>query len=509
MQKFVTHSPETFFDDLKKHGSAAACSRLCSHLTPRDGKDLLTPEHLGRFYEIALAAQDKKTKKKRGKYYTPSDVAAVMCRWFDRLPGTNICDVGCGTGQLILTYLALIGKKRARRLVRTGHLYLYDSDPIALEICKTAITTLYGDDLAEHIRTVHADFLDRDVHLPADCKTISNPPYSAVNTFPPTWEQTPILCAAREHYAAFMEKILGASRSAVIITPYSFVSGKKFFPLRLLLNDRCGEIYTFDNVPGNIFRGKKQGIFNSNTSNSVRAAITVCRTAKRQRGFRVTPLIRFKSEERAALLRCEVLESFLPEERQIVSPEQPMLCKSFRELRPVHEKWLALSGNETFSELTARKGTFTLAIPNTCRYYTSALDRPLNRKGQILLPFDDKGKFRYAYCLINSSFAYWHWRMYDGGITYPRNLLMNMPVFYDVLTAADKAFFKRTAEAMIRLTPEYMITKRNVGVQENVKFPAFWREKINKRFLKILGCDVSEKVFDPIHANRAFPEETW
>jgi hypothetical protein len=99
--------------------------------------------------------------------------------------------------------------------------------------------------------------------------------------------------------------------------------------------------------------------------------------------------------------------------------------------------------------------------------------------------------------------------MYDGGITYPRNLLMNMPVFYDVLTAADKAFFKRTAEAMIRLTPEYMITKRNVGVQENVKFPAFWREKINKRFLKILGCDVSEKVFDPIHANRAFPEETW
>ena len=43
------------------------------------------------------------------------------------------------------------------------------------------------------------------------------------------------------------------------------------------MNQYNGEIYSFDNVPGNIFCGRKHGIFNTNTSNSVRAAITVVR----------------------------------------------------------------------------------------------------------------------------------------------------------------------------------------------------------------------------------------
>ena len=34
--------------------------------------------------------------------------------------------------------------------------------------------------------------------------------------------------------------------------------------------------------------------------------------------------------------------------------------------------------------------------------------------------------FNYLFCMINSSFAYWYWRLFDGGITYSRSLLINM-----------------------------------------------------------------------------------
>ena len=38
-----------------------------------------------------------------------------MSKWFQNLEGENICDVGCGTGNLILTYLEMIGKEKNNR----------------------------------------------------------------------------------------------------------------------------------------------------------------------------------------------------------------------------------------------------------------------------------------------------------------------------------------------------------------------------------------------------------
>ena len=43
-----------------------------------------------------------------GKYYTPIDVAEVMAKFLLDLPGDNICDLCCGTGNLILSVLDLI-----------------------------------------------------------------------------------------------------------------------------------------------------------------------------------------------------------------------------------------------------------------------------------------------------------------------------------------------------------------------------------------------------------------
>ncbi len=504
MRKFENYTLELYQSDLNRIGLAKTWSRICRHLLDSGPTPLLAPENLGRLYEIGLARRDKTKKKKSGQYYTPSNVARVMCEWFETLPGKNVCDVGCGTGQLVLAYLERLGRAAARRLIRSGRLYLYDSDPVALKICKTVILLRYGTELSGSLHARCVDFLSRGVRLPKDCKTISNPPYASIKSFSPAWEPTPALLASREYYAAFMEKIIRQSGAAVVITPFSFISGKKFYSLRLEMNARRGEIYSFDNVPGNIFSGKKQGVFNSNTSNSVRPAITVIRPAEKgENGFRLTPLIRFKTEERGELLSPERLESFLTGRRQTVSPAQPMFRKPFRRLEPVYEKWLAAGCTERFAGLTAPSGSKILSMVSTCRYYTTAYDRPLSRKGQFLFTFDDEDKFCYAFCLLNSSFAYWYWRMYDGGINYPKTLLMNMPVFYGSLSRADKAFFRNTAEEMIRLAPQYMTAKNNVGVQENIKYPAEWREKINRRLLRILGAGVPADAFGALHANSA------
>lgn len=78
--------------------------------------------------------------------------------------------------------------------------------------------------------------------------------------------------------------------------------GLRFIRLRRKMDEIGGTIFSFDNVPGNIFKGKKYGIFNSNTANSTRAAITILDPHKK--GYLVSPFIRFKTEDRTAILNA-------------------------------------------------------------------------------------------------------------------------------------------------------------------------------------------------------------
>ncbi len=301
VSKFQNYKLDDYINDIETNGLAHTWSYICEYvLTYGENVDFLNAKNFGEMYEIALAIQDKIQKKNNGQYYTPEDVALVMSEWFDSLDGENICDVACGTGKLILTYLDFIGEEKAKNLIQSGKLFLYDIDSIALHICKTAILLKYGKDLEDKIHDIAGDFLSSKINLPANCKVISNPPYAAIQQVGFDWNETQVLNDSRELYSCFMEKIIEQSEAAVIITPYSFISGAKFYSLRKILNQCNGEIYSFDNVPGNIFCGRKHGIFNTNTSNSVRAAITVVKKGNAD-GFRLTPLIRFKSTERKDL----------------------------------------------------------------------------------------------------------------------------------------------------------------------------------------------------------------
>ena len=503
VSKLKNYSLEYYVKDIETHGLKYTWDYICEYvLTYGENRAFLNIHNFGEMYEIGLAIQDKQQKKKNGQYYTPDDVALIMSEWFDSLEGQNLCDVGCGTGKLILTYLDYIGKERAIKLLKEGKVYLYDIDSVALKICKTALLLKYGKELNDEIHDIEGDFLSSKIKLPHNCKVISNPPYAAIQQVGLYWKNTMVLNDSRELYSIFMEKIINDSLSSIIITPYSFISGSKFYSLRRILNQYNGEIFSFDNVPGNIFCGRKHGIFNTNTSNSVRAAITIVRKNNSD-GFRLTPLIRFKSTERKALLQCKTLERFLSPKKQKISSDMPMYYKCFKELQPLYDCVIAKTKHHILAELVSRSGKYTLSMPNTCRYFTSAISGKMNRSGQITLHFDDEKKFNYIYCLINSSFAYWHWRLFDGGITYPVSLLLKMPIFYESLTEEDHLFLKDIVKEMSSKADDYIVKKNNVGIQENIKYPRQYRDRINQRFFKILNIKVDNSTMDLIHSNMA------
>lgn len=503
ISKFKDYKLENYISDIENEGLDYTWSYICEYVLEfGENEDFLNIKNFGEMYEIGLAIQDKIQKKNNGQYYTPEDVALIMSEWFDGLEGENICDVACGTGKLILTYLDFIGKERTEKLLQDGKLYLYDLDSIALKICKTAILLKYGKEFTDKIHDIAGDFLSTKIELPKNCKVVSNPPYAAIQQVGIDWKNTQVLNDSRELYSCFMEKIIKESNSSVIITPYSFISGAKFYSLRTVMNKCNGEIYSFDNVPGNIFCGRKHGIFNTNTSNSVRAAITVVRKDNAA-GFKLTPLIRFKSTERKNLLQCKMLESFLSPNKQKISLDTPMFYKCFKELQPLYDCIIEKSEHHTLSELVSKDGEYTLSMPNTCRYYTTAFSGVMNRNGQTTLHFNDEKKFDFAYCLINSSFAYWHWRLYDGGITYPVSLLLKIPIVYNSLSEDDHKFFKETTAEMSSKAKNFVITKNNVGLQENIKYPREYRDRINQRFLKILNLKVDNSTMDLVHSNMA------
>lgn len=519
--QFTEYTMQQYAKDIQLYGLDTVWNTIldCVIHNPHSNK-IFNVANFGQIYELGLSIQDKYSKKSSGQYFTPFDVSCLMASWLQDLDGENICDVGCGTGNLIVAYLNQIGTK-AQNLLQNKKIYLYDSNATALKIAQYSIAIRFGLQFLNNIHLVCGDFLDKNIELPKNAKVISNPPYYKIQSLPNNWNITPNIQQSKELYAAFFEKIVQNSTSSVIISPYSFLGGNKFYNLRKVLNNYNGFIISFDNVPGNIFAGKKYGVFNSNTTNSVRAAITVVQnrsssshqfqndneTHNNSKGFRTTHLIRFKTNERKPLLCRQYLESLLSNKRQIVDDKNSSYSKCHKRLQNILDIWQQQSNQQLNNLLSTIPTQYALHIPNTCRYFTTASSKKLNRSGINLIFAKDQKQFNYLYCLINSSFAYWWWRLYDGGITYAKGLLHTLPIFIDILSTDDHNFFATKAKYMIKKENQYIVTKLNAGVkQENIKFPTTIRQQLNQRFFDILGINENAKILSIIHSNSALED---
>lgn len=418
---------------------------------------------------MGLAADNKIEKKNAGKYYTPDDVATVMAQYLIELPGDNICDLCCGTGNLIFAVLNELGMDKAKEKIRNGNIYLYDIDKIALDICLAILKNRYGE-IVSNIHIINADCLNEQITFPTNSKIISNPPYgknpALANSNFKSAKKT------KEWYVAFMEKALSSNIPMVFITPHSFLGGSTFKELR---SELCGgKIFSFDNVPGNIFKGKKFGIFNSNEVNSTRAAISILNPMDKD--LFISPFIRYKSDERDKILNKDYLDSLLPNTPQ--KTDGTILYRIANGTEEIVNAWLL--NNNKFNSLLTSNSKYKLDIPNTCRYFTTASKRSLDRSGKITISCKDENSFYLAYAFINSSLCYYWHRMCNGGITYPITLLKDMPIFGEVTQE-----LKEYCNDMMQKEEEFIVLKKNAGkYQENIKFPMEYRFKLTELLLQ-------------------------
>ena len=255
------------------------------------------------------------------------------------------------------------------------------------------------------------------------------------------------------------------SKNAVFIIPQSFTSGAKYQSLRDVLSLYGGDCYCFDNVPATIFCGRKKGIFNTNTSNSVRTSFLI--VDKRQKGYRLTPLLRFKAEERDRMF--DELPSFLGQKRRKDWLKVPAPLENFI------EGWMNNSlcvGDVIETNKSLQREELKLVIPSTPRYYLSAVRKDLSRASKIVIYAKTRELFDTLYLCLNSSVFYLWWRMRDGELSLKEEDLLSFPI----QLIDDHSY----VDNLIAMEEKYTTTKKNAGkINENVKFPESVRDEIN------------------------------
>lgn len=428
--------------------------------------DGLTIGEISVLYEYSVAYCDPDSRKSNGQFFTPDDVAKYMAS-FSRKFGSGIwLDPCSGIGNLSWH---LVAQQNDPEQFLLTFMILSDRDDLALLIARTLMTVSFQklrprlfDEIAGNFipfdflsvaENASLDLFDSNNGLssiPGHDFVIVNPPYLATEM-----DERFETAKAGDLYSYFLENIIKTSRGFISITPQSFTNAGKFQTLRRLLLESYNNItiFTFDNVPANIFKGIKFGSKNSNQANSIRAAIIVAIEGKGRR--RITSLIRWRSSEREILF--QKLDKFLSD---VPLSEEffPKVSKAYKDL------FMTVCGLPKLGEICVPKVTkFPLYVPAAPRYFIPALKKPVQRASQKTLYFRTAADRDRAYLLINSSFMYWWWRVRDGGMTLSLETLHSLPLL-------DFVVQDRLVSALEKSEKTNKVYKQNAGSsQENVK----------------------------------------
>ena len=427
-------------------------------------------------YEYSVAKSNSKSRKSNGQFFTPDDVARFMASYSNKFGIGIWLDPCSGIGNLSWHLVAAQSDPEEFLL---NKIILSDKDELALLIARCLLTLSFQkkhDNLFQKIRDnfIKFDFLsvadngEYDLFsssksldgIPKHDFVIVNPPYLAAKA-----DSRFETSKAGDLYSYFLENIIKSSRGFISITPQSFTNAHKFKTLRKLLLDNFNnlKIFTFDNVPANIFKGIKFGSTNSNQANSIRAAIIVALPGKGKP--HITSLLRWRTSERKDLFIN--IEKFLSD----VSLTEEFFPKVSMEYKNLYTE---MAGAKTLKSIFSSKRTkYPLYIPSAPRYFIPALKKPAKRASQKVLYFPDEEKRDYAYMAINSSLLYWWWRVRDGGMTLSLETLTSLPL-------PDFKINNKIIAELEKSEKSSKVYKQNAGAaQENVKHPKALINKLN------------------------------
>jgi hypothetical protein len=430
--------------------------------------DSITIGEIAMLYEYSLSYLNKDKRKQEGQYFTPDDVAQLMAKRALSFPLDKIWVDPCsGVGNLSFWLIKL---QENPETFLINQLYLIDKDALALFIARTLFTLGFQNkskslflDIAP--RFVVLDFLSSS-NVPTFDFAIPNPPYVEVE--PDNRFET---SEARNLYAYFLERVIKLSEGFVSITPQTFTHGQRFRTLRRLLLTKMKDIsiYCFDNVPDTTFKGVKFGSTNTNKANSIRAAITVAKCESISRSFQITPLLRWRTKERAKML--DSIDDYLTS----IEPTADIFPKIQKQLLPLYYEVKKV--RRCLADLVSSRSTqYKLVIPSTPRYFISALRTKVNRSSFRTLYFYNKKEYDLAYLLLNSSYAYWWWRVNDGGMSISEKTLLSLPIPDDI--SVDRQLISKLEYSEITSR----VVKKNAGKNnENVRHKPDLIEEINQK----------------------------
>ncbi len=478
--KYILNQPE--FSDAK--------------IFPRNLLEALSIGEIGVLYEYSVTVNNSRSRKSNGQFFTPDDVAQFMSSFTKKFSQGIWLDPCSGIGNLSW-HLVAIQDDPEEFLI--NNLILSDKDDLALLIARTLLTISYQnrhENLFNEIKNnfICFDFLsvadkgdlglfDQSIKLakiPKHDFVIVNPPYLALKA-----DKRFETAKASDLYAYFLENIIKTSEGFVSITPQSFTNAKKFEPLRNLLLSKFNNltIFNFDNVPANIFKGIKFGSKNTNRANSIRVAITIAIPGEGKQ--RITSLLRWRSNERKFLFAN--IDNFLSE---VVLTKDffPKVSKDYESL------YNEVNKSETLSTMiSSNKTRFPLYIPSSPRYFIVALKKRVKRGSIKQLYFLNEKDQNYAYLLINSSFAYWWWRVRDGGMTLSLETLLSIPLLDFEL---DKSLIRNLESS--ELTNR--VFKVNAGVKQfNVKHSHKLQQELNDNLIPSYS-----NILTQLHENSEF-----
>jgi len=474
-----------------------------------DCEDILagtTVAEISVLYEFLLANQDMTSKRDKGQFFTPDDVARFMAaKALTFGPGTWL-DPCCGVGNL--TYWLIAAQGEPERFLLDSCRFL-DLDDVALFTARVLMAISFQENEESLFTRLEPNFRRGD--FLADSLTepppfdhsfdfvLMNPPY--VQTTDNSGRFASV--DSRDLYAFFLEHAMVNSRGVVAITPQTLTNGARHKALRRVILDNADvcEIYCFDNVPDTIFRGFKHGSENSNHVNSTRAAVTVARKDSQQtkQQIRITPLVRWRATERAAMFRevDEMLASPIGVEAALFPKIAPGLEDFYSELTtiPTTVGDLAIKGPSEYS----------LHVPTTPRYFISATERDLSRSSIATLYFETEHAKRLAYLTLNSSIAYFWWRVRDGGMTLSRQSLLSVPL--DETTSVTSARSRTLIAALQKSEIDNLVGKMNAGKNnENVKHPLALIQRVTEYLAptygdRLIRLHQSSSLAEPGHTN--------
>ena len=509
---------EQYFELIATYGVAQVWEVVLTYLNSSDyffngRKSIFKVDNLGDLYEMGLEKADSLARKKVGQYYTPKDVSNVLSDYLIKLlpakKTPNLADVACGTGKLMLSLLDKLPNKYRNSLFKKGNIYFYDQDRLVLKIIYEIVKIKYGKTVAENCHYIVGNFLDQDISLPKNCFALSNPPYIPLKQVKDLKKEnlSEVAKKSGKTYVAFLEKIFQQSDGAVTVTPNEFLYSQGSYLLLKQMNNYSGKIFSFDNAPNPIFvsrnynnsYARRFGMRKQN--NSIHAAFTIM-SKESNKGFRVSPLIRFKSDERKKLLNTDILDSLLPNIYQHVSEKQTRFVQTYAELSYLINIYQSVA-NQRLKDIVTPNGAFKLDVTTNGRYYLSATSLNLSRRGKRELRFNSEDDMKLAYLFLNSSFNYWWFRSYSDGFGYNQTLMLNLPIIgWDKIP---KTKMMKLADRLISEELFFLTTSTNKNkVQENIKFPDSIRQAIDKQILKAFKYDATSDIFEPIYRHGIF-----